>query len=67
MKSVVGVDISQASVDKYNALAARLGFGPEKMSAMCAELKGEPDELDGAKFDIIVVRTILQPPSYHHD
>ena len=26
------------------------------MSAVCAELKGEPGELDGARFDIIVVR-----------
>ncbi|RPD69084.1 S-adenosyl-L-methionine-dependent methyltransferase [Lentinus tigrinus ALCF2SS1-7] len=61
VKSVVGVDISQASVDRYNALAARLEYAPEKMKAVCAELKGDPDELDGAKFDIVVCCA-----SYHH-
>ncbi|RPD55677.1 S-adenosyl-L-methionine-dependent methyltransferase [Lentinus tigrinus ALCF2SS1-6] len=61
VKSVVGVDISQASVDRYNALAARLEYAPEKMKAVCAELKGDPDELDGAKFDIVVVRTVPLP------
>ncbi|KAI0688437.1 S-adenosyl-L-methionine-dependent methyltransferase [Cerioporus squamosus] len=61
VKSIVGVDISQASVDRYNAQAARLGYGPEKMRAACAELKGEPGELDGAKFDVVVCCA-----SYHH-
>ncbi len=55
MKSIVGVDISQVSVDRYNAQAARLGFSPEKMRAVCVELKGEPGELDGAKFDAVIV------------
>ena len=59
MKSIVGVDISQVSVDRYNARAAQLGFAPEKMKAVCVELKGEPGELDSAKFDVVVVRTFL--------
>ena len=59
VKSIVGVDISQVSVDRYNARAAQLGFAPEKMKAVCVELKGESGELDGAKFDVVVVRTFL--------
>ena len=56
VKSIVGVDISKASVDQYNARAARLGLAPERMKGVSQELKGEPGELDGAKFDVIVVR-----------
>ncbi|KAI0695119.1 S-adenosyl-L-methionine-dependent methyltransferase [Cerioporus squamosus] len=54
VKSVVGVDISQASVDLYNSQASNQGLALEEMRAVCAELKGEPGELDGLKFDIIV-------------
>ena len=61
MKSIVGVDISQVSVDRYNARAVQLGLAPEKMKAVCVELKGEPGELDGAKFDVVLVR----PPQLH--
>ncbi|RDX41019.1 S-adenosyl-L-methionine-dependent methyltransferase [Lentinus brumalis] len=61
VKSIVGVDISQVSVDRYNAQAARLGFSPEKMRAVCVELKGEPGELDGAKFNVVICCA-----SYHH-
>lgn len=57
VKSVVGVDISQASVDLYNAQAANQGLEPEEMRAVCTELKGEPGELSGIKFDVIVVST----------
>ena len=59
VKSTVGVDISHVSVDRYNARAAQLGFAPEKMKAVCVELKGEPGELDGAKFDVVIVRAVL--------
>ena len=55
MKSVVGVDISQASVDHFNAQAAKQGLELDEMRAVCAELKGEPGELDGLKFDVVVV------------
>ena len=63
VKSIVGVDISQGSVDLYNARAAQLARTPEEMKAICKELKGEPGELDGAKFDLIVVRpsSLLTP------
>lgn len=59
VKSVVGVDISQKSVDRYNAQAASLGLSPGQMKAECVELKGEPGELDGATFDLVVVRASL--------
>ena len=62
VKSILGVDISQNSVDRYNALAAMLGCAPEEMHAICKELKGEPGELNGAQFDLIVVRAVLSPP-----
>ena len=55
MKHIVGVDISQGSVDIYNKKAAEQGFSSE-MEAVCAVLKGEPGELGGAKFDLITVR-----------
>ena len=63
-KKVVGVDISQVSVDRYNARAAgELGLAPETMEAVAVELKGEPGELDGAKFDLVVVRSLHLLPS----
>ncbi|PIL33006.1 hypothetical protein GSI_04455 [Ganoderma sinense ZZ0214-1] len=61
VKSIVGVDISQASVDHFNAQAANQSLEPDEMRAVCAELKGEPGELDGFKFDIVVCCA-----SYHH-
>ena len=55
VKSIVGADIIQASVDVYNKQAADQGFASE-MKAVRAELKGEPGELGGTKFDLITVR-----------
>jgi hypothetical protein len=55
VNTIVGVDISQGMVDQYNKRANDLGVLPEKMTAVCAELKGEEGELDGRKFDVIVV------------
>ncbi|KAI0628797.1 S-adenosyl-L-methionine-dependent methyltransferase [Trametes polyzona] len=60
VKSIVGVDISQGSVDIYNKQAADMGFA-DQMKAVRAELKGEPGELDGRKFDLITCCL-----SYHH-
>ena len=57
VKTVVGVDISQAAVDRYNAQAANQGLEPDEMRAICADLQGKPCELDGLNFDIIVVCT----------
>lgn len=49
-KHIVGVDISQSMVDLYNKRDEH-----KNMSAVCAELKGEPGELGDEKFDIIIV------------
>ncbi|KAM5542807.1 hypothetical protein V8D89_003768 [Ganoderma adspersum] len=61
VKSVIGVDISQVSVDQFNAQAENQGLEPDEMRAVCAELKGEPGELDGLKFDVVMCCA-----SYHH-
>ncbi|OSD02116.1 S-adenosyl-L-methionine-dependent methyltransferase [Trametes coccinea BRFM310] len=61
VKSIVGVDISQASVDQYNANASNQGLTPDEMKAVCTELRGEAGELDDAKFDVVVCCA-----SYHH-
>ena len=58
VKTVVGVDISQAAVDRYNAQAANQGLEPDEMRAICADLQGKPGGLDGLKFDIVVVCTL---------
>lgn len=53
VKSILGVDISQGMVDLYNETGKKEGFGG--MKAIRAELKGEDGELDGQKFDVIIV------------
>lgn len=60
-KKIVGVDISQGMVDWYNTRVANQGLDPEEMKAVCVELKGErqPDELDGVKFDVVIVSRVL--------
>ena len=57
-KQFVGVDISPKSVELYNQKAATQ-FTPEEMHAVCTELSGQPGELGGTTFDVIIVR----PPS----
>lgn len=61
VKHVVGVDISQGSVDVYNQQAEENGIASE-IKAVCANLQGQPGELYDAKFDLIVVR-VPQAPS----
>ena len=56
-KSIVGVDISQSVVDHYNQTVSDQGILPEEMRAVCTELKGKDEELDGLKFDVITVST----------
>jgi ubiquinone/menaquinone biosynthesis C-methylase UbiE len=56
VKSIVGVDISQGMVDQYNKYVDNQGILPQKMNAVCTELKGQEGELNGRKFDLIVVR-----------
>ena len=60
VKTIVGVDISQAAVNRYNAQAANQGLEPDEMRAICVDLQGELGELDGLKFDIVVVRALYQ-------
>ncbi len=55
MKSLLGVDISQGMVDQFNLKAANEGIPPRKMGAVRVELKGDPGELGGQKFDVIIV------------
>lgn len=57
-KSILGVDVSQGMVDLYNETGRKEGFSG--MKAVCVELKGESGELDGQKFDVIIVSI---PPS----
>ncbi|KAL4254415.1 S-adenosyl-L-methionine-dependent methyltransferase superfamily protein [Abortiporus biennis] len=61
VKTVVGVDISQGMVDQYNLRVSNQGISPDEMKAVCIELKGSGEELDGTKFDLIVCAS-----SYHH-
>ncbi|KAH8100334.1 S-adenosyl-L-methionine-dependent methyltransferase [Cristinia sonorae] len=61
VKTIVGVDISQAMIDLFNLRVANQGIPPEEMRAVKIELKGEEGELDGAKFDLIIVVA-----AYHH-
>ncbi|KIM49738.1 hypothetical protein M413DRAFT_438880 [Hebeloma cylindrosporum] len=60
-KSIVGVDISQKSVDVYNDTVSKQGLNPDEMRAVCVELKGEAGELDDLKFDVVACAS-----SYHH-
>ncbi|KAL1947203.1 hypothetical protein VTO73DRAFT_14164 [Trametes versicolor] len=59
VKSIIGVDISPASVEIYNKQAANHGFS--NMHAVCAELAGEPGELNEAQFDLVACCA-----AYHH-
>ena len=57
-KSILGVDVSREMVVLYNETGEKEGFS--NMKAVCAELKGEDGELNGQKFDVIVVS--IAPP-----
>ena len=54
-KRNVGVDISQGMVDQFNRRIHYQGLTSDEMQAVCAELRGQPDELDNEKFDVVVV------------
>ncbi|KAI0373157.1 S-adenosyl-L-methionine-dependent methyltransferase [Pilatotrama ljubarskyi] len=60
VEHILGVDISQGSVDLFNKQAADKGFASE-MKAVVGPLKGEPGERDGKKFDVIICCA-----AYHH-
>jgi 2-polyprenyl-3-methyl-5-hydroxy-6-metoxy-1,4-benzoquinol methylase len=59
--SILGVDISQGMVDLYNERVANQGIDPSEMQAIALELKGDPEELGGRKFDVVICSM-----SYHH-
>lgn len=59
VKTILGVDISDAMVKRYNQRVSEQGILPEEMRAVTIELKGAPDELNGQKFDVIIVRQNL--------
>ncbi|KAF9042159.1 S-adenosyl-L-methionine-dependent methyltransferase [Panaeolus papilionaceus] len=61
VKSIVGVDISEEAIKKYNELSIKAGYSPDILKGLCFELKGEERELDGAKFDLVICCM-----AYHH-
>ncbi len=48
-------------VDQYNKRAETLGI-TSKMSAIAYELNGLPEELEGCKFNVVLVRTSTWAP-----
>jgi ubiquinone/menaquinone biosynthesis C-methylase UbiE len=60
--AIVGVDISQGMVDRYNARVAEQGIPVSEMRAVVADLSGSPGELDDLRFDVAVVRFSSCPP-----
>ena len=59
-KVIVGVDISESMVEHYNLRVSNQGISFDEMKAVCTELKGTDDELDGMKFDVIVVSDLSE-------
>lgn len=47
-------------VDQYNLSVSNQGIPPEEMRAVCCDLTVAPDQLDGMKFDVVVVCPHLQ-------
>ncbi|KAG8217170.1 S-adenosyl-L-methionine-dependent methyltransferase [Butyriboletus roseoflavus] len=58
-KSIVGVDISQGMVDRYNKIVSDHGIPPEEMRAICTT--PHEKQLQGMTFDVIVCAS-----AYHH-
>ncbi|EIM88235.1 S-adenosyl-L-methionine-dependent methyltransferase, partial [Stereum hirsutum FP-91666 SS1] len=61
VKSILGVDISPAAVEIFNARAVEKGFEPDTLRAIHKLLKGDEGELQNEKFDVI-----LCTMAYHH-
>ena len=55
MKQVVGVDISQGSVDAFNTRAKELGFSQERMQAVRIDSNNVSDQLSGQTYDVVMV------------
>lgn len=58
--SSLKISLTSSQVDVYNTRANQQGIPPEEMRAVRAVLGDNDDELDGAKFDVVIVR-----PSRH--
>jgi maleate cis-trans isomerase len=58
IKSVVGVDISQAMVDIYNTRVKKENIDPEKMYAFRGEITEGLTQLGDVKVDVVTVRMI---------
>jgi 2-polyprenyl-3-methyl-5-hydroxy-6-metoxy-1,4-benzoquinol methylase len=54
-KRIVGVDVSEGAVSRYNIQVANHGISEDEMHALCLELAGSSEELGGEKFDVIIV------------
>ena len=55
MKQVVGVDISQGSVDAFNSRAKELGLSQERMQAVRIDSNNVSDQLNGQTYDVVMV------------
>ncbi|KAG8966335.1 hypothetical protein FRC03_012132 [Tulasnella sp. 419] len=60
-KEILGVDISDNMVAQFNLKVSNQGIPADEMQAIKLEIRGDPDELDGKKFDVIVCAQ-----AYHH-
>ena len=58
-KRIVGVDISEKTVEYYNERVSNQGIPAEEMKAVSLELQGNDEELGGEKFDVIVVSLVF--------
>ncbi|KAF9026715.1 S-adenosyl-L-methionine-dependent methyltransferase [Hymenopellis radicata] len=60
-KRILGVDISAGMVAQFNERVDNQGIPIEEMHALCVDLKGEENELEGETFDVAV-----SSMAYHH-
>ncbi|KAK7043648.1 hypothetical protein VNI00_008259 [Paramarasmius palmivorus] len=60
-KYLVGVDISEGMINQFTKRFDSQGLSSDKVKGVAIELKGEPGELDGAKFDVITCSM-----AFHH-
>lgn len=63
-KSLVGIDVSEKSVEMFNETVANQGIDPSEMKAFCLDVfdtKGMEAKLGGRKFDLV-----YSSMTYHH-
>ena len=59
VKAVLGVDLSEGVVDVYDRRYAEQGLSSDVAHAITTEITGAEGELDGRKFDVIIVCVLL--------